>query len=232
MKIVAIIQVRMSSSRLAGKVLIDINGKPLLMYLIESLNQCSKIDGLIVATSHQTEDDAIDELCSELDVDCFRGALENTAERLFEAAKRHKCEAFVRVNGDSPLMDHRLIDKGCDLMRAGAWDLVTNIRPRTFPRGLSVEVIRTSTLEDALGKMSDAYDREHVAPYLYANAQDYRIHSFVSRADHGHQNFCVDTREDLDRILSLVSAMDRPHWQYGYEELVRLAAGPMNANTA
>ena len=228
MNIVANIQARMSSTRLVGKMLLDINGRPLLSYLIESLKQCTEIDGLVVATSNQSEDDAIEEFCSNLKVNCFRGDLENTANRLLKSAVSKNCEAIVRVNGDSPLMDYRLIDKGSQLMRSGRWDLVTNTQPRTFPHGMSVEVIRTSALENAEKHMSVAYQREHVTPYFYDHSQEFRIRSFTSMIDFGHFNFCVDTEQDLIRISAILDGMDRPHWQYGYEDIIHLVSGAIN----
>jgi len=221
----------MSSDRLFGKVLMDVKGRPLLSYLVDSIRQCANIDGLVVATSNRSEDDAIEEFCCNLKVNCFRGDLENTAGRLLKSAVINKAEAIVRVNGDSPLIDHRLIEKGCKLMRSGEWDLVTNIETRTYPRGMSVEVIRTTALENAHKNMSDAYDREHVTPYLYTHTENYKICSFSSLVNYSHFNFCVDTQDDVIRISALIEAMDGPHWSYDCEDIIHLATRTIKSGT-
>ncbi len=218
----AIVQARMTSSRLPGKVLIELKGRPLLAYLIESLRASSVVSEIIIATSHGADDDPVEAFAEEWRVACFRGGLEDVAGRISAAAVAANCPHFIRVNGDSPLLDHRLIDLAMEIFAAISVDVVTNIHPRTFPRGQSVELIRTSALLNLLDKTSDPGDREHVTTYFYAHEEEYEIRNFSADQSLSHLNYCVDTKDDLTRISRIVSAMDRPHQEYRCEELVRL----------
>ena len=221
-KIAVIIQARMSSQRLPGKVLRAINGKPLLDYLLESASKCEGIAQTIVATSEHQEDDAIEAFSVERNIPCFRGELDNVANRLLRAAKEGDFNHFVRVNGDSPLLDYRLINHACELLKKGAPDVVTNVHPRTFPKGQSVELIRTAALSCALQETADPSDLEHVTPYFYRNASRFRIENFKCEVPLNHLNYCVDTMPDFERINGIVEAMRLDHCDYTYKELAGL----------
>ena len=218
-KIAVIIQARMSSQRLPGKVLRAINGKLLLDYLLESASKCEAIEQTIVATSEHHEDDAIESFSVERNIPCFRGELDNVANRLLRAAKEGGFNYFVRVNGDSPLLDYRLINHACELLKKGAPDMVTNVHPRTFPKGQSVELIRTAALSRVLQETADPSDLEHVTPYFYRNTSRFRIENFKCKEPLNHLNYCVDTMPDFERISRIVEAMQLNHYDYTYKEL-------------
>ena len=218
----AIVQARMSSRRLPGKVLFELEGKPLLAYIIERLRASSVVSEIIIATSQGADDDPVEAFAEAWNVACFRGALEDVAGRVSAAAVAANCPHFVRINGDSPLLDHRLIDYAMEIFEATNVDVVTNVHPRTFPRGQSVELVRTSALLNLLKKTSDPGHREHVTTYFYAHEAEYGIRNFDADETLSHLNYCVDTRDDFIRISHIVSAMRRPHLEYRYEELVRL----------
>ncbi len=228
MRIGAIIQARMSSRRLPGKVLADVHGQPLLQYLLERLERCGELEVIVVATSTDPGDDPIQMLCDERDVACFRGSLENVAERFREAAKRHGLDAFARLCADSPLLDPALVDQAVASYRSGGLDLVTNVIGRSFPPGQSVEVISVQVFAEAVPQMSRADHREHVTSYFYDHDKDFRIKAIRCEHDCGDANFAVDTPADLERVTCLISAMDRPQWTFGLEELVRLYRGLAN----
>ena len=138
-----IIQARLSSVRLPGKVLRPLAGRPMLAQLVDRLKMAKRVGAIIVATSTETDDDAIARFCADMGVRCFRGPVADVAERLTEAAEDAGAEAFVRINGDSPLMCPAIVDAVIELYEAQDVDLATNVQTRTFPRGLSVEVIRS-----------------------------------------------------------------------------------------
>ncbi|NUB11303.1 NTP transferase domain-containing protein [Azospirillum brasilense] len=224
MRVQAVVQARMTSSRLPGKVLRPLDGKPMLLFLLERIARCNSLSGVVVATSEQGEDDAVAEECRRVGVPCFRGDLDDVAARFAGALRCHPADAFVRVNADSPLLDPALVDQGVALYRSTDADLISNVFPRSFPPGQSVEVVRTATFLEALDGMSGD-EREHVTLHFYRNAPRYQIRSFAAPRPYGGMHMAVDTEADWERFRSCVAAMERPHWYYGLEELTMLWLG-------
>jgi spore coat polysaccharide biosynthesis protein SpsF len=219
-----VVQGRMSSRRLPGKVLMRIGGKTLLQQLIEGCRQVADVDGLCVATSDHASDDPIARHCMELRVDCHRGPLEDVAARFVEAATAMAFDAVVRISADSPLIDPRLIQHLIRRYRQqGDCDLATNVLRRTYPSGMSVEVIRAETLGRA-HPMMDAAEREHVTTFFYAHRDQYRIVSVEREQPLAGAKFSIDTPDDHRRIAALVTRLDRPYWEYGIEELAEMLA--------
>ncbi|HWC76191.1 MAG TPA: NTP transferase domain-containing protein [Blastocatellia bacterium] len=222
MRIAAIVQARMSSQRLPGKVLHAVCGKPMLQYLVERLERSSTLSEIVVATSTCESDQPIAEFCSRTGVNCFRGPLEDVAGRFNQVIEALELDAFVRVNGDSPLLDQRLIDSAVSIFREGEFEIVTNVLERTFPRGQSVEVVGADVFCSAFRRMADSEDLEHVTKFFYRNRDAYRILNFTSGRDLNGIHLSVDTANDMMRFGEMVAAMERPHWDYGFEELVAL----------
>ena len=148
--------------------------------------------------------------------------LENVAKRMLDAAKYYNADAFVRINGDSPLLDPQIVEKGISIYKNGNYDLVTNSFPRSFPVGQSVEVIRTSTFEKAYEKMSRPGHYEHVTKYYYDHPDEFRIKNFCNTNDLSSYRLVVDTPEDLDRMKKIIGTMTRPHTEYSLDELIEL----------
>jgi spore coat polysaccharide biosynthesis protein SpsF (cytidylyltransferase family) len=218
----AIVQARLSSSRLPGKVLHPVAGRPLLVYLLESLSHCAHLADIVVATSTEPQDTPIARLCQELNIKCHRGPLADVAGRFKEVLDAYPFDAFVRVCGDSPLLDHRLIDRALEIFRGGDYDLVTNIFPRSFPSGQSVEVLRTAAFRRGCELMQEADDLEHVTRFFYRHPQGIKIHNFQAEENFGAISLAVDTPEDMERFAAMVAALTRPHWDYDVGSLVRL----------
>ncbi len=224
MNIGVILQARLSSQRLPGKVLREINGKPLLAYTLERLAHCQSVSRIIVATSYDASDDALEQFCLASGVSCFRGSLNDVAGRFVAAVTQHALDACVRVNGDSPLIDQHLIDQGVAVFGGGDFDLVTNVFPRSYPKGMSVEVIRVTALHRAYSLMTAEADREHVTRYFYQHPELFRLQNFSFYKNCGDQQLSVDTTADLRLFESLIATMDKPHWQYDVEDLLNLMA--------
>jgi len=225
MRIGAIIQARMSSRRLPGKVLRRIGGKPLLQFLLERLEHCSRLDQILVATSVHESDTPIYDFCTDLGIPAYRGSLEDVAERFLDVIDLYPLDAFVRLSADSPLLDQHLVDKCVLFFEKGDYDLVTNVHPRTYPSGESVEVVRSSTFRRAYSSMVSHEDREHVTMYFYRNSHDFSIHNFVSRTYLGDLHLAVDREEDLEVIRGILKKMTRPHWEYSLGELIKMYRG-------
>lgn len=225
MRIGAIIQARMSSRRLPGKVLRKIEGKPLLQYLLERLEHCNHLDEILVATSVDESDTPICDLCRELGIPAFRGSLEDVAGRFLDVLNSCPLDGFVRLSADSPLLDQRLVDEGVILFEKGDYDLVTNVHPRTYPSGESVEVVRSATFRSTYPRMVSEEDREHVTRYFYRNSHHFAIRNFVSETYLGDLHLAVDRKEDLEVIQRILRRMTSPHWDYPLGELIKIYQG-------
>ena len=211
----------MSSQRFPGKALHKVAGKPILQYLLERLDHCSSLDGVVIATSTEDSDTPIVHFCLERGVTCYRGSLYNVAGRFKEVLDVYHFDGFVRVSGDSPLLDQRLIEKGVGIFLKGDFDIVTNILPRTYPAGQSVEVLRSNTFRRAYRLMREDEDLEHVTRYFYKNRCHFRLFNFASGEDHSKIHLSVDTERDMNTFAAIIARMDRPHWQYGLREILQ-----------
>jgi spore coat polysaccharide biosynthesis protein SpsF len=219
-----IVQARMSSVRYPGKVLHRVNGKPMIEYLLECLYKCEFVNHIVVATSKNKSDDPIEELCRHIGVDHYRGPLNDVAKRFMEAINVYKFEAFVRLSGDSPLLDYRLVDRAVKIFQSDNFDLVTNTLRRTFPKGQSVEVLDSKIFEKTYGNMLAPDEREHVTRYFYKHKEEFVIYNFESGKDYNNLELSVNTPEDMKRFEAIIHSMKKPHWEYNFEELVELSS--------
>lgn len=197
---VAILQARMSSSRLPGKVMLPLLGEPMLWRQIERVSRCRRIDRLVVATSIDPSDDAIEALCSDKGVACFRGSLGDVLDRYYQTAVTHRAETVVRLTGDCPLTDPGLIDDIIDFMGKGQFDFVSNAIEPTFPDGLDAAAFQMTLLKDAWREATLPSDREHVTLFMRRNAVRYRIGSYKGGIDRSHLRWTVDEPEDFELV--------------------------------
>jgi spore coat polysaccharide biosynthesis protein SpsF len=211
----------MGSQRFPGKVLHPVAGKPMLRYLLERLGHCRMVSERVVATSDSEEDRAIVRFCQAQGIDCRRGPLENVAERFRQVLDACGFDGFVRVNGDSPLLDQALVDRAVARFREGDAEIVTNVLERTFPRGQSVEVLKSETFRRGVAAMREEADREHVTRFFYTQRERFRIVNLRAARDESGVQLSVDTPEDMKRFTGIIGRMDRPHWEYGLEEILQ-----------
>jgi spore coat polysaccharide biosynthesis protein SpsF len=211
----------MSSSRLPGKVMRPLDGRPMLGAMIERLAQARTVSTIVVATSDVPDDDAIADFCTRTRTACFRGPLGDVAARLADAAQNAAAAAFVRLSGDSPFMDPGLVDAVVDLFERSEVDLATNVQARTFPKGQSVEVIRLDALRRAQATMTPD-EAEHVTPAFYRRPHDFRIANLASGHDWGAIQMSVDTPEDFMLAERMTAAMRREPGRYDVARLVAL----------
>ncbi len=225
MRIPIIVQARMSSIRAPGKMLRTVDGKPLLGYMLDSLRRCRSNQEIIVATSDHCSDDPIYEYCGALQVCCLRGPLDDVAGRFAAVLAAKPADAFVRLSGDSPLIDYRLIDRAMHHYACELPDLVTNVRPRSFPRGQSVEVVSVPTFLAALPNITEPGDREHVTRFFYRDPERFKIVNFTAPLDYSGTQLSVDSEQDFDDFVTTVGRMSRPHWTYTYQDILALTTG-------
>lgn len=206
----------MTSRRLPGKILMNLVDRPMLDYTVESLRHARGLDGVILATSTDSSDDAAEQFAVSRGLRCYRGPLDDVARRLLNAAREVEADSIVRVNGDSPLLDPKLVDEGIATFRAHGADIATNVRPRTFPKGQSVEVIAAAALQRAIERMKSADEREHVTPYFYAHPEEFAIASFVTDPPRPEAQLSVDDAADFARCAAIIAALPAPPWQAGW----------------
>jgi len=203
--ILAILQARYSSSRLPGKVLKPILGKPMLLRQIERLSNSEMIDKLVVATSNGASDDAIEKMCVDNNVDVFRGELENVLDRFYQCAKQYNTEHIVRLTGDCPLSDWRIIDNMIRYYLDEGIDYMST-SPK-FPDGLDAEVMTMSALSKAKQKAVLPSELEHVTQYINKNPNKFKNEHFNFDKDLSHIRWTVDEPEDFILVEKIYQAL-------------------------
>lgn len=200
MKTLAILQARVTSSRLPGKVLKPIMGRPMLALQIERVLQAKNIDHLIIATSTDPSDNGLEELCRKINASCYRGSLNDVLDRFYHAAKIWKPKHVVRITGDCPLIDPEVIDNVIAFYLDGDYDYASNAVEPTFPDGLDVEIFRFSILKEAWKEAALPSQREHVTPFIHQQPDRYRVGHYKNTEDLSHLRWTVDEPEDFDLI--------------------------------
>lgn len=198
--VLAILQARTSSTRLPGKVLMPILGRPMLARQLERLSRCTSLDRLVVATSIDRSDDTLAALCREVGVDCFRGSLDDVLDRFFEAALPYAPDVVVRLTGDCPLADPSLIDEIVARFLDLDLDYLSNCAPPTYPDGLDVEVTRFTCLKAAWSEAVLPSQREHVMPFIRTQPDRFRIGNHARSEDLSSLRWTVDEPEDFEFV--------------------------------
>ena len=192
-----IVQARMSSRRLPGKVLMKIQGKTLIERVIERVSKSKYVTKIIVATSKHNTDIPLRKLCFKKKIECYAGNLASVAHRFGEVLKKFDSKSFLRISADSPFIDPQLIDKCLIKFNSTNCDIVTNIFPRTFPKGQSIEVIKSSVFKKNLPKMKKKTYLEHVTKFFYENKNNFKINTIINNENYSKFNMCVDTVYDI-----------------------------------
>lgn len=206
MKKAIIIQARMTSTRLPGKVLKPVLGKPLLLYQLERLKRVKLQDEIIVATTTNREDEPIVEFCDKQLIPYFRGSEEDVLSRYFEAAKEYGVDVIVRITSDCPLIDPQVIDEIITYYSHPQKknDYVSNTLQRTYPRGMDTEVFSFEVLKEVHKIATELPDREHVTPFIYRHPQIFRVANVTYHEDQSKHRWTVDTPEDFELIKRIL----------------------------
>jgi len=221
---VAIIQARFGSTRLPGKVLNEISGKPMLWHIINRLRRCKNIDTIVLATSELKNNDVIEKFSKENDIPIFRGSEEDVLSRYYYAAKQFNADIIVRLTGDCPLIDPKIVDEVVLSHINSSVDYTSNVVKRTFPRGLDVEVINFQTLKKTFEAASEKDQREHVTPYLLENPDIFKLKSIEARGKIRRPDIriTVDTPEDLKFIRNIYSNLYKKNEIFYIEDVINL----------
>ena len=205
-----IIQARMNSTRLPGKVLMNIDGKfPALFYTVEQLKNSKLLEKIVIATSSNQEDNDIEKFCRKYNIKCFRESLENVLDRYYQCAKEFGITTIVRIPADKPLIDPEMVDEVIQKFKENSFDCVTNFQPSTVPSGTEVEIFSFSALETAWKNASSALDKEHVTPYIYRNKEQFKIFNVVNKEDLSNFRWALDYKEDLELIRKIVMKIEK-----------------------
>lgn len=210
--ILAILQARMSSSRLPGKVMKPLLGQPMLWREIERVQRATTLDALVVATSDDRSDDPIEQLCRARGVDCFRGSLDDVLDRFYCAAQHRKPQYVVRLTGDCPVLDPAVIDAVVRHCVEGKFDYATNALKPTFPDGLDVEVFTFACLETAWREAKLPSQREHVTPFINQQPERFKIGDYAGSRDLSYLRWTVDEVLDFELIRQIYEELypDKP----------------------
>jgi spore coat polysaccharide biosynthesis protein SpsF len=237
---IAIVQARMGSSRLPGKVLLDLAGRPMLARVVERTRRAGLLDGVVVATTTEAGDDAVAEYCQEAGFPIYRGSQYDVLDRFYQAARTFEAQAVVRITADCPVIDPQVIDRTVAAFRGSGVDFAANRLPppwrRTFPIGLDTEVCLFSSLEKAWREANQPFQREHVMPFFYEGippeAFDLTKDSLVISPrgfrtllvnhvpSYGSLRWAVDTPQDLEFMRQVFNRMERN--DFSWQDLLRL----------
>ena len=219
-KVIAIVQARVGSIRLPGKVLKEINGKSLIEILFHRLAQSKKIDKIILATTENIEDDKLISLVEGLGYEVFRGSEMDVLDRYYHTAKKYRPEIVVRITGDCPIIDPELVDKIISIHGQENVDYVSNTNPPSYPDGLDIEVFSFEALKIAHEQTKEPFDREHVTPFIKIHHQFSRK-NLTNKIDLSDERWTVDDPEDFLVIENIIKHFT-PNLDFSWKEVLEL----------
>lgn len=223
MKVLSVIQARIGSTRLPGKVLLKIQGKTILEHIVDFLKFSKLTDQIIVATTNLSVDDKIVNLMNDLQIDYFRGSSDDVLCRYFECAKAFNGDLIVRITADDPIIVPELIDEVISTCKQTGCDYATNLLHRTYPLGITGEAFTFSILKKLHEKQIDPMSREHVTHHMLENPHLYNIREIFAPSDLVRSNWrlTIDHEEDFQLISEIFSRLYTPNSYIRYPSLVK-----------
>ena len=228
-KILTVVQARIGSSRLPGKVLLPLAGRPLLVRMVERVRRAHLAGTVVVATTHDPADDAIAELCAAHGLECFRGDALDLLDRHYQAARHYGADVVLKIPSDCPLIDPAVIDEvvGFYLHFADRYDFVSNLHPATFPDGNDVEIMPIAALETAWREARRPLEREHTTPFFWENPGRFRLGNVEWETDLDYSmshRWTIDYPEDYEFIKAVYDALYSTKPDFGLDEVLHLLA--------
>lgn len=222
--ITAIVQARMGSTRLPGKVLIDIQGKPLLEHVMDRVGMTRLIDRIVIATTVNEKDKAVIEFAKNLSIPYYVGSEDDVLDRFYQAARKFGANIIVRITPDCPMIDPHVIDEVIERYLKGDYDYVANTLKRTYPDGLDVEVFSYKALEKAWKEARWFSEREHVTPYIWKNPDKFRLSTVESEVNLSHLRWTVDEESDLQFVREVYRHIYKEGDIFYMEDVLNLLA--------
>ena len=220
MNTVAIVQARMGSSRLPGKVLLHLAGKPELWHVLNRLSYCSRLDSIVVATTTKEEDNQIEDFCNDSGLSCFRGSEEDLLDRYYQTAKKFDADPIVRITGDCPVIDPVIVDEVIDGFLNGEYDVYG--LGGEFPDGLDCTVYSFSAIENAWQYATLHSEREHVGPYLNKHPEKYRLGEYKIFKGLNHHRWTLDEEEDYRFLKEIFNRLYKPDNLFHTQDILDL----------
>jgi len=205
----AIIQARIGSTRLPGKVLMKLNEDTVLSLLLKQLKHSKFLDEKIIATTNNPKDDVIEKFTTSNNIKLFRGDSDNVLDRYYQCAKKFSLTHIVRITADNPLIDPDIIDQAIKKYSTFNYDYLTNSINRTFPNGTEVEIFSFDALEIAWKYAKKKSEREHVTPYFYNNPKKFKIHHFKQKKNQSKFRYTIDRKEDYALVVEILSRIKK-----------------------
>jgi spore coat polysaccharide biosynthesis protein SpsF len=220
MTVSAIIQARMNSKRLPGKIMMKIKNKPILEILINRINHCKTLDKIIVATTEEKSDDEIVEFCKKKNINCVRGSEKDVLSRYLLAAK--DTDVIVRITSDNPLIDPDIVDQGVKIYLENKFDFVSNYvpPPRTFPDGMAIEIFSHDLLKEINQKAKKPSEREHVTFFIWKQPQKFKLYRFEHDEDLSKYRFTLDYPEDFQVIEAILNDLYEKNPNFRLQDII------------
>lgn len=210
MTIGCIIQARMGSTRLPGKVLMKLDKQnTVLDYVIQQLKHCKNIEKIIIATTSLKEDDIIETFAKNNKILYFRGNSLDVLDRYYQCAKLHNLTIIIRITADNPLIDPNIVEKVLTKFKPHLYDYISNVVVRSFPYGNETEVFSFDALEKAWNGAKNDNEREHVTPYFYNNPKKFKVYNIKNQNDLSSLRWTVDQIEDFTLVKNIISKIDK-----------------------
>ncbi|MET0156098.1 MAG: glycosyltransferase family protein [Rickettsiales bacterium] len=219
---VVIVQARMGSTRLSGKIMKKLCGKTVLAHDIARISQAGRVGAIVVATTDKPSDDAVSDEAKKCGARVFRGSEDDVLSRYYFAAKEAGARTVVRVTSDCPLYDGLLLDAMLETFSGAGCDYLSNGIERTFPRGLDTEIFTFDALEEAHFEARRPEEREHVTPFIYRNPQKFSLYSYTGAPNNAHMRWTLDTEEDFSFIFAVYDALYREGAIFSTDDVFRL----------
>jgi len=203
MKIVAVIQARMGSTRLPGKMLKDMLGKPMLWHLVTRVQKAKYVDDVVIATTVNKEDESLENFALANNLGIYRGSENDIVDRILNAGKKYNADVVVRIWGDCPLIDPNLIDKVLSKFVSSSYDYANNFNPPTYPAGMSFEVYTLKSLERIWNATNDMFYRQYPFEYVYANSNSFKTMYDRNDKDLSNMHLTVDYIGDFELVTEI-----------------------------
>jgi spore coat polysaccharide biosynthesis protein SpsF len=214
-----VLQARTSSSRLPGKVMMKINGKPMIYWQIQRISQANRVNELVVATSVDTSDDQLADFLNANSINVHRGSMHNVLSRFTEVAAKYPYSALIRLTGDCPLVMPELIDQMIDEFYRQKVDYLSNTLEPTFPDGLDIEILRHGVLEELNTLSLGSRDLEHVTYGVYTRPEIFKLSNYINESDRSLDRWTVDYRDDFDFVSNIFKEFAGRESEFTYEEV-------------
>ena len=222
--VAAVIQARMGSTRLPGKILKQLNGKPLLLFIIDRLKKMENLDEIIAATTEKKEDDITQKFLEENRIKFFRGSDDNVLERYYKVSLNFELDIIIRITADNPFIDPEILTKGVKMFmdmneKERNCDYLRTLK---FPVGTNIEIFDSLTLNTVYKEAVSDYDKEHVTSYIYTHPEKFKIHEWVSDKDYSSYRLTVDTEEDFSFAVKVLQNLQPENNEFNLNDIINI----------